>query len=489
MSQDSWITTAEAVRDFRDQLDAEGRKLVFTNGCFDLLHAGHVRYLRQARALGDGLVVALNSDASVRALKGETRPINNQEDRAEILMALQSVNGVVIFDDPRVTKLIETIRPHVYAKGGDYTMETLDAGEREALIKAGSTICLLPLVPGRSTTSTIERMRAGEEAPAAAPEPAKAPVSAPAAADAPVPGLAVDPVPVPASEPASPEPAPPEPVAIAVAVLPEPGKVVTQSIPLPLPLSEIRRTNTQSIPPVEPRKPATVTQGIPRVVTTTIAPREETLSIQSRATGAVPLSPRITPLRLGILGSGQGTNFEAIQRAIDDGRLNAEIAVVISDVEGSRLLAKARESGLSRVFVDPGPNPRVLPAEAQEEIYEQLKAHEVQVVVLTGFMRVIKDPLLTGYKDRIVNIHPSLLPKFKGKAAWVQALEEGEVETGCTVHLVNAEVDGGKILAQAKVPIHIGDTADDVFYRIQAEEHLLLPEVLNNWRESGLPVG
>lgn len=451
MSQDSWITTVDAVRDFRDQLDAEGRKLVFTNGCFDLLHAGHVRYLRQARALGDGLVVALNSDASVRTLKGDSRPINSQEDRAEILMALQSVNGVVIFDEPRVTKLIEEIRPHVYAKGGDYTMESLDAGEREALIKAGSTICLLPLVPGRSTTSTIDRMRKGEES------------SPPAAAT-------------------------PSDEAVAVVVpvtLPEPAKAVTQSIPL----SEIRKTNTQSIPPLEPRKPATVTQGIPKVITTTIAPREETLSIQSRATGAVPLSPRVMPLRLGILGSGQGTNFEAIQRAIDDGRLNAEIAVVISDVEGSRLLAKARESGLSRVFVDPGPNPRVLPTEAQEEIYEQLKAHQVQVVVLTGFMRVIKDPLLSGYKDRIVNIHPSLLPKYKGKAAWVQALEEGEVETGCTVHLVNEEVDGGKVLAQARVPIHIGDTADDVFYRIQAEEHLLLPEVLNNWREAGLPVG
>ncbi|QIF06163.1 phosphoribosylglycinamide formyltransferase [Roseimicrobium sp. ORNL1] len=291
----------------------------------------------------------------------------------------------------------------------------------------------------------------------------------------------------------APLPAPPATAtpsgAVPVALVAEPGKVVTQSIPLPL--SEIRKTNTQGIPlPLgEPRKPATVTQGIPRVITTTVAPREEPLSIQSRATGAVPLSPRVTPLRIGVLGSGQGTNFEAIQRAIDDGRLNAEIAVVISDVEGSRLLAKARESGLSRVFVDPGPNPKMLPIEAQEEIYEQLRAHQVQVVVLTGFMRVIKDPLLSGYKDRIVNIHPSLLPKFKGKAAWVQALEEGEVETGCTVHLVNEEVDGGKILAQAKVPIHIGDTADDVFYRIQAEEHLLLPDVLNNWRERGLPVG
>jgi formyltetrahydrofolate-dependent phosphoribosylglycinamide formyltransferase len=486
MSQDSWITTVDAVRDFRDQLDAEGRKLVFTNGCFDLLHAGHVRYLRQARALGDGLVVALNSDESVRKLKGEARPINSQEDRAEILMALQSVNGVVIFDDPRVTKLIDAIRPHVYAKGGDYTMETLDASEREALVNAGATICLLPLVAGRSTTGTIERMQKGEALPLpAAPAPAPAPV-VPAPPPAPV-----EEAPVAAAEPTK---AVTQSIPLAV-----PSKAVTQSIPLAvtakavtqsIPLVEaVRRSNTQGIPPVEPRKSATVTQGIPRVATTTISPREEAMSIQSRATGAVPLAPRVVPLRLGILGSGQGTNFEAIQRAIDDGRLNAEIAVVISDIEGSRLLAKAREAGLSRVFVDPGPDAKLLPTEAQEEIFEQLKAHQVQVVVLTGFMRVIKDPLLSGYRDRIVNIHPSLLPKFKGKAAWVQALEEGELETGCTVHLVNEEIDSGKILAQAKVPIHIGDTADDVFYRIQAEEHRLLPEVLNNWRETGLPVG
>jgi formyltetrahydrofolate-dependent phosphoribosylglycinamide formyltransferase len=405
-------------------------------------------------------------------LKGEPRPINSQEDRAEILMALQSVNGVVIFDEPRVTKLIEAIRPHVYAKGGDYTMETLDASEREALVNAGATICLLPLVPGRSTTGTIGKMQKGE-----------APVQADATSPAEAPAALAEPnkavtqsIPL-----AVPTKAVTQSIPLAV-----PSKAATQSIPLAEPA---RRSNTQSIPPVEPRKSATVTQGIPKVVTTTIAPRDEPLSIQSRATGAVPLAPRVVPLRLGILGSGQGTNFEAIQRAIDDGRLNAEIAVVISDVEGSRLLAKAREAGLSRVFVDPGPNAKILPTEAQEEIYEQLKAHQVQVVVLTGFMRVIKDPLLSGYKDRIVNIHPSLLPKYKGKAAWVQALEEGELETGCTVHLVDEEIDSGKILAQAKVPIHIGDTADDVFYRIQAEEHKLLPEVLNNWRETGLPVG
>ncbi len=119
--------TAEEVRRLRDRLDAAGRKLVFTNGCFDLLHAGHVRYLNQARALGDAMVVAVNSDASVRALKGPARPVNNENDRAEVLAALRVVDAVVIFDDERATRLIEAIRPHIYAKGGDYTVDSLNA--------------------------------------------------------------------------------------------------------------------------------------------------------------------------------------------------------------------------------------------------------------------------------------------------------------------------------------------------------------------------
>ncbi len=119
--------TAEDVRRLRDRLDAAGRKLVFTNGCFDLLHAGHVRYLNQARALGDAMVVAVNSDASVRALKGPARPVNNENDRAEVLAALRVVDAVVIFDDERATRLIEAIRPHIYAKGGDYTVDSLNA--------------------------------------------------------------------------------------------------------------------------------------------------------------------------------------------------------------------------------------------------------------------------------------------------------------------------------------------------------------------------
>lgn len=154
------IVEAQELARVRDRLDREGRKLVLTNGCFDLLHAGHVRYLRQARSLGDALAVGLNSDRSVRELKGDGRPLNPEQDRAEVLAALGCVDYVVIFGDKRATGLLREVRPHVYAKGGDYTPETLDAGERAALHEAGAGIEILPLVPGRSTTSVLERMRA-----------------------------------------------------------------------------------------------------------------------------------------------------------------------------------------------------------------------------------------------------------------------------------------------------------------------------------------
>lgn len=151
------MTPAE-VRALRDQLNAQGKKLVFTNGCFDLLHAGHVRYLNEARELGDAMVVALNSDESVRELKGPTRPINGENDRAEVMAALRAVDAVVVFGDKRATALIEAIQPHIYAKGGDYTVDSLNPEERAALDAAGTAIRILPLVPGRSTTATVQRM-------------------------------------------------------------------------------------------------------------------------------------------------------------------------------------------------------------------------------------------------------------------------------------------------------------------------------------------
>jgi len=138
---------------------AQGRKLVLTNGCFDLLHAGHVRYLQAARALGDALAVAINGDDSVRALKGEGRPLNNENDRAEIVAALACVDYVVVFPEVRVTGLIEKVRPAIYVKGGDYTPASLHPEERAALEKIGAAIRILPFEPGHSTSGLIERMK------------------------------------------------------------------------------------------------------------------------------------------------------------------------------------------------------------------------------------------------------------------------------------------------------------------------------------------
>lgn len=141
------------------RLRAEGRRLVLTNGCFDILHAGHVDYLERARSLGDALAVAVNSDRSVRELKGPDRPVNSEEDRARVLAALRCVDYVVVFEDLRATGVIRAVRPALYAKGGDYTLDTLDPDERAALEEANVDIRLLPLVPGKSTTAILERSR------------------------------------------------------------------------------------------------------------------------------------------------------------------------------------------------------------------------------------------------------------------------------------------------------------------------------------------
>jgi D-glycero-beta-D-manno-heptose 1-phosphate adenylyltransferase len=136
-----------------------GKTIVFTNGCFDILHAGHVRYLAAARQLGDILVVGLNGDASVQELKGEGRPFNSQEDRAEVMAALAAVDYVIIFDEKRVDNLLREILPRVYAKGGDYTLNSLDPDEMAALKEIGAEIELLPLVPGKSTSNLIRSIQ------------------------------------------------------------------------------------------------------------------------------------------------------------------------------------------------------------------------------------------------------------------------------------------------------------------------------------------
>lgn len=142
------------------QLKAAGRKLVFTNGCFDLLHVGHVRYLSAARALGAALAVGVNGDESVRSLKGVGRPINNERDRAEVVAALESVDFVTIFPEARATRVIELIRPDIYAKGGDYTAQTLNAEERDALAKVGAEVRIIPFETGYSTSKIIQQLGA-----------------------------------------------------------------------------------------------------------------------------------------------------------------------------------------------------------------------------------------------------------------------------------------------------------------------------------------
>jgi rfaE bifunctional protein nucleotidyltransferase chain/domain len=143
---------------WRQQLRTSGRKLVVTNGCFDILHLGHVTYLENARNRGDALLIGVNSDAAVRGLKGAGRPVNSETDRQSVLAALQSVDGVCLFTDVTATKFLAAARPDIYVKGGDYTLETLNHDERRAVESAGGKIVLVPFVPGKSTTGLLEKI-------------------------------------------------------------------------------------------------------------------------------------------------------------------------------------------------------------------------------------------------------------------------------------------------------------------------------------------
>lgn len=151
------VMTLEQAVEARSELAAAGRRLAVTNGCFDLLHRGHAEYLMQARSLADRLFVLINSDASVRALKGPTRPVNMEDDRAFLLACLEFVDGVVIFRSSRCDKELAALKPDVYVKGGDYTVDSLDPDERAALLQAGSEIRFIPFVPGYSTTGTLKK--------------------------------------------------------------------------------------------------------------------------------------------------------------------------------------------------------------------------------------------------------------------------------------------------------------------------------------------
>ena len=152
------LLSLDDARKWRESLRTAGKKLVVTNGCFDIMHRGHAAYLREARAQGDALLVLINSDASVRKLKGRTRPVVSEADRAFMLCALASVDRVVIFQGERCDRELAALAPDIYVKGGDYTLDKLDPDERAALLRAGTKIVFKPFIPGFSTTSLIQRI-------------------------------------------------------------------------------------------------------------------------------------------------------------------------------------------------------------------------------------------------------------------------------------------------------------------------------------------
>jgi formyltetrahydrofolate-dependent phosphoribosylglycinamide formyltransferase len=348
------ILRADEAANRRDELAREGKQLVFTNGCFDLLHVGHVRYLNEAAALGDFVLIGLNSDRSVTSLKGPSRPIHGESDRAETLLALRSVDGVCVFDDARATALIRTIRPHLYVKGGDYQIDSLDPEERAALEEVGAEIRILPLAPARSTSLTLQKITAAE----------------------------------------------------------------------------------------------------------TPAPHR--------------------PIRLAVLGSGTGSNFQAILESIDRGTLHAEVRLALSDVANSGILSLAQSRQIPSAHIALGGKPKGLARSAQEEIRDRLLDADVDLVILAGFMRVIKSPIIEAFRGRILNIHPSLLPRHKGLEAWRQALEAGDLETGATVHQVTEEIDAGEIIAQKVVAIREDDTPESLHQRIHRVEHEIFPIAIAN---------
>lgn len=192
-------------------------------------------------------------------------------------------------------------------------------------------------------------------------------------------------------------------------------------------------------------------------------------------------------ITLGVLGSGKGSNLAAILDAIEDGSLDIKVGLVISDNAGAGILKIACERGVPNMHIPPATSSARLDEATEERIKNEFRQAKVNLVVLAGFMKILQGPLIEAYEGRIINIHPSLLPKYPGLEAWKQALEAGETVTGCTVHHVTKEVDAGPIIAQGEVDIFPGDTPESLHSRIQRAEHILLPMVLGSFARGEVP--
>jgi phosphoribosylglycinamide formyltransferase 1 len=193
----------------------------------------------------------------------------------------------------------------------------------------------------------------------------------------------------------------------------------------------------------------------------------------------------VSLLPIGILGSGKGSNCRAILERARSGQLAVDVRVVISDVFDAGILELAGEFGVPNAYLPPGSFRTRLTPESEMALVRMLQDAHVDLVVLAGFMRILKAPMLDAFPKRIINIHPSLLPKFPGLEAWKQAFLAGEKVTGCTVHYVDASIDGGNVIAQREVPILPNDTAESLHARIQIAEHEIYPEAISRFAVRG----
>lgn len=195
-----------------------------------------------------------------------------------------------------------------------------------------------------------------------------------------------------------------------------------------------------------------------------------------------------TTLRIGVLGSGSGSNMQSLLDAIQAGALNAEMRLVLSDVPEAKILDRARKHHIPCAWLDCSPFKTKLDGEAQQRCIDQLAEHGVDTVVLAGFMRIVKPGLLRAFPNRVLNIHPALLPAFPGLHAWQQALDYGAKVAGCTVHFVDEGTDTGPIIVQRNVPVLDDDTPETLHARIQVQEHLAFPEALRLLSEGRLRI-